>query len=314
MARAIWSGVISFGMVSIPVKLYTATSSKSISFHQLHEKCKTRIRELRWCPHCDKEVSYEDIVKGYEYSKGNYVVVSEDDMEKLPLPTKNAIIVNAFVKEEEIDPIYFNGSYYLEPEKSAARPFALLLESLEEKEMIGVASLALRNKERLCAMRPLGGLLLVEMLLYPDEIRVDLDTAKPKVKVSKEEMKMASTLIDLMSKEFDPEDYKDHYREAMEKLIDAKLNGEEIVESPEPRETRVVDLMDALRASVESARSGKSGTSMNKRAAAETEEEGEEGEEKEAKPKRRRTARSTSTAKRSTAQNKVSPRKRRGAA
>ncbi len=258
MPRAIWSGVISFGLVSIPVKLYTATDSKSLSFHMLHEKCKTRIKEQRWCPHCDKQVDYDEIVKGFEYSKGNYVVVTKEDLEELPLPSKNIINISAFVKAEEIDPLYFNGAYYLEPEKLAQKPCALFMHAMQEKGMVALGTLALRNKERLCSLRVLGGNLIVEMLLYPDEIRVDMDKKMPAAKLSKQEMSMASSLIDMMSTDFKPQDYEDHYREALEALIKAKVDGEETVEQPEETQpTRVVDLMEALRASVENAKSSR---------------------------------------------------------
>ncbi|RTL40664.1 MAG: Ku protein [Candidatus Melainabacteria bacterium] len=259
MPRAIWSGVISFGLVSIPVKLYTATESKSLSFHQLHEKCKTRIKEQRWCPHCDKQVDYDEIVKGFEYSKGDYVVVTRDDLEELPLPSKNIINISAFIKAEEIDPLYFNGSYYLEPEKLAQKPCALFMHAMEEKGMVAIGTLALRNKERLCSLRVLGGNLLVEMLLYPDEIRVDMDKKLPAAKLSKQELSMASSLIDMMTQDFQPDDYEDHYREALQALIKAKIDGDETIEQPEEtKPTRVVDLMEALRASVENAKSSRS--------------------------------------------------------
>jgi DNA end-binding protein Ku len=256
MARAIWSGVIGFGMVSIPVKLYTATGSKSISFHLLHDKCKTRIQEIRWCPHCDKEVDYEDTVRGYEYTKGHYVVVTDEDLEKLPLPSKNIINVTAFVKAEEIDPIYFQNSYYVEADKTAARPFALLMDALAEKQMVAIATLALRNNERLCALRIVGGNLVVEMLLYPDEIRIDLDSPMPRVQVTKQELQMATSLIDLMTQKFKPEELEDRYREALSEVIEAKLAGKEVVEAHPTGPAKVVDLMEALRASVEQARGG----------------------------------------------------------
>lgn len=259
MPRAIWSGVISFGLVSIPVKLYTATESKSLSFHQLHEKCKTRIKEQRWCPHCDKQVDYDEIVKGFEYSKGDYVVVTKEDLEELPLVSKNIINITAFVKAEEIDPLYFNGSYYLEPEKLAQKPCALFMHAMQEKEMVAIGTLALRNKERLCSLRVLGGNLLVDMLLYPDEIRVDMDKKLPAAKLSKQEVTMASSLIDMMTQDFQPEEYEDHYRDALQALIKAKIEGDETVEqAKETKPTGVVDLMEALRASVENARSSRS--------------------------------------------------------
>jgi DNA end-binding protein Ku len=322
MARAIWSGVIGFGMVSIPVKLYSATSSKSISFHLLHEKCNTRIKELRWCPHCDRQVEYDELVRGYEYAKGEYVVISDEDMEKLPLASKNLISVNAFVKAAEIDPIYFNGSYYLEPDKAAARPFALLMQALQDKEMVGIGTVALRNKERLCALRAVGGTILVEMLLYPDEIRVDLEQSTPATKVSKNELQMATTLIELMTQKFDPDNYKDRYREAMSELIEAKLEGQEVVAEKAPPQTKIVDLMDALRASVEKARSGGKPAAKRTRATQETAEEETQKPSAASSSKRKYPAAATNTRhkpatarkKSATAARKTPTKKRRGAA
>jgi DNA end-binding protein Ku len=204
-------------------------------------------------------VEFDQIVKGFEYSKGNYVVVTKDDLENLPLPSKNIINISAFVKAEEIDPLYFDGSYYLEPEKLAQKPCALFMQALEDKGMVAIGTLALRNKERLCSLRVLGGNLILEMLLYPDEIRVDMKTKLPSIKVSKQELAMASSLIDIMAQKFQPEDYADHYREALSALIQSKVDGDEtVVEVPNAPPTHVVDLMDALRASVENAKSSRS--------------------------------------------------------
>jgi|688.fasta_scaffold259485_2 DNA end-binding protein Ku len=295
MPRAIWSGVISFGLVTIPVKLYTATESKSLSFHQLHEKCQTRIQERRWCPHCDRQVDYDEIVKGFEYSKGNYVVVTKEDLEELPLPSKNIINITAFVKAEEIDPLYFNGSYYLEPEKLAQKPCALFMHAMAEKGMVALGTLALRNKERLCSLRVVGGNLIVEMLLYPDEIRIDFNKKLPATKLSKQELSMASSLIDMMFQKFKPEEHEDQYREALQSLIKAKIDGDETIEKPEEAQpTRVVDLMEALRASVESAKSSRS---------------------KNSAPADKKTApKKTANNKRASATKKKSTHKKRGAA
>jgi DNA end-binding protein Ku len=257
MPRTMWAGLISFGMVSIPVKLYTATESKSVSFHQLHGKCNTRIREQRFCPHCERTVEYDELVKGYEYAKDRYVVVTDEDLEKLPLPSKHVIEVKAFVQSAEIDPVYFDKSYYLEPDEAALRPFALFMKALNDRSVVGIGTIAIRSKERLCALRPLGGTLMLETLLYADEIRVSADNPLPDVKISSQEMKMALSLVDLMSDKFEPDAYKDHYRHALTKLLEAKLEGEEIVEAPTTSKGKVVDLMEALRASLESAHGGK---------------------------------------------------------
>jgi DNA end-binding protein Ku len=252
MPRSIWNGVITFGMVSIPVKLYTATESHDMAFHQLHDVCDTRIKYQKYCPHCERTVENEEIEKGYEYARGEYVVLDDEDFEQVPLPSKHAIYVSAFVKSEAIDPIYYEKPYYIEPDEAAIRPFTLFMKALTEKQMVGIATITLRNKERLCALRELNGTLVLDTLLYPDEIRVGEETAAATVKVSEKELKLAEHLIELMQQDFDPAQYEDHYRDALQKVIEAKLAGKEVVveEGVAPR-GKVIDLMDALRASVE---------------------------------------------------------------
>jgi DNA end-binding protein Ku len=255
MPRAIWSGVITFGLVSIPVNLYAATENQDIGFHQLHDKCKTRIKEQRWCPTCQRAVDWKEIVKGYEYAKGEYVVISPEDLEQLPLPSKQTIAVQAFVKLAEIDPIYFEKSYYLEPDEKAFHPFALFLKVLAQKQMVGIASIALRTKERLCCLRPASGTILMSTLFYPNEIRVKPETNLGKTHLAPKEVTMASTLVDMMSQKFEPETYADHYREALQELIDAKLEGHQVAK-PTSKSKKIYDLMDALKASVDGAKSG----------------------------------------------------------
>jgi DNA end-binding protein Ku len=257
MPRSIWNGVISFGMVSIPVKLYTATESKDISFNQLHEECGSRIRQLRWCPVHEREVQRDEIVRGYEYTKDQYVVLEEDDFEKLPLPTKHTIDLNTFVDASQIDPVSYEKTYYVEPDETGVKPYALLMRALEEKKLTAVAKIALRNKERLCALRPAEGTLMLETLFYPDEIRVEQGVDRPEVKVSQKELQMAYSLIDLMTDDFKPDEFKDGYREALMETIEAKLEGAEVVAAPEAPESKVVDLMSALKQSVESAKTRK---------------------------------------------------------
>jgi DNA end-binding protein Ku len=242
-------------MVSIPVKLYTATESKDISFHLLHKDCGSRLKQLRWCPVHEREVNWDDIERGYEYAKDEHVILTEDDFASLPLPSKHTIDLATFVSNEEIDPVSYEKSYYLEPEDAGKKPYALLMRALQEKNLTAVAKIAIRNKERLCALRPYDGALVIETLFYPDEIRisggrVDLDD----VKITNKELEMAFSLIDLMSGEYEPEQYRDGYREALMKIIEAKLAGAEIVEAPAPTTGKVVDLMSALKKSVETAR------------------------------------------------------------
>ncbi len=293
MPRSIWNGVISFGMVSIPVKLYSATESKAISFHLLHDKDNSRIKEVKWCPVEDKPVDWDELVRGYEYAKGKYVKMTDEDFESLPLPSKHTIDVSAFVQSAEIDPVYYEKSYYLEPDEAAAKPFVLFMRALTDKQMVAVATITIRNKERLCALRPLGGTLMLDTLLYPDEIRVSADSELPKAKISKPEIDMAHNLIDIMTKPFNPEEYHDHYREALKKVIEAKLEGHELVEAPElAAPGKVIDLMEALRASVENAGTGKRGKpdaeKLAGKAIRHAKTKGTAEGEKEKKPARRR--------------------------
>ncbi len=256
-ARAIWSGIITFGMVSIPVKLYSATDNKDISFNQLHRDCKGRVKEQRFCPTCDRKIEYEELEKGYEYSKGQYVVLTKEDFEKLPLPNKNSIEITSFIHSDEIDPVFYDKAYYIEPEEAAKKPFTLFMKAMLEKGMVAIAKVSIRTKERLCCLRLYGGTLMMNTLLYPDEVRVDRSRELPDVQISDKEMAMAGSLIDLMSDDFEPTNYKDTYREALMQVIEAKLEGREIHESPAIPTGNVIDLMDALQASMENIKAKK---------------------------------------------------------
>jgi DNA end-binding protein Ku len=279
MPRSIWNGVISFGMVSIPVKLFTGTESKDISFNQLHKDDNVRIKMVRWCPEDDRALEMGEIVRGYEYARDQYVILTEEDFEKLPLPSKHTIELAQFVAAEEIDPVYYEKTYYLEPDEKGVKPYSLLMRALKEKGLTAVAKIAIRNKERLCALRPMDGTLVLETLFYPDEIRVQKESDIPEVEVSDRELDMAFTLIDLLHEPFDPERFKDEYREALMQLIDAKLEGQELaVVTAQP--AKVTDLMTALKASVAAAKKRRAGG----------EEEEAEAEAKEPTPIRRKKA------------------------
>ncbi len=254
--RPLWRGAISFGIVNIPVRLFTATQDKDISFRMLHETDNARIRFIRMCSEEEVEVTNDEIVRGYEYEKGQYVVLTDEDFDQLPLPSKHTIDLTAFVNAEEIDPVYYERSYYLEPEETGVKPFALLVRALEEKQLTALAKIAIRQKEQLCALRYMDGTLMLETLFYPDEVRVE-QTGIPDVKATKAELAMAESLIDLLTREFDATQYQDTYREALMQVIDAKLDGQEVVEAEAaeaPAPTKVVDLMAALKASVEATR------------------------------------------------------------
>jgi DNA end-binding protein Ku len=257
MARAIWSGSISFGMVTIPVKMYSATQSKDIRFHLLHVTDGSRLQQKRWCPTDDAEVPWSETARGYEYSKGQYVMLTEEDFERLPLPSKHTIELSAFVEEREIDPVFYERSYYLEPGERAEKPYALLLKALAQKNLSAVATITIRQKEQLCVLRPHEGTMMLETLYYPDEVRLERGVDIGHVKVSDRELEMAFTLIDILRRPFDPSEYHDHYREALAEMIEAKLEGKQVVQAPPAREARVFDLADALKRSVEAAKKAK---------------------------------------------------------
>lgn len=249
--RAIWSGTIAFGMVSIPVRLYTATESHDVHFHLLHKADNVRLKNIRWCPKHEKAVDWDDTVRGFGYAKGKYVPVSEEDLEHLPMKTVHTVDISDFVKLEEVDPIYFDKAYYLAPEETGVKAFTLLREALKETGRAAVAKVAIRDKENLCLVRPYEDVLSMETMLYANEIRSTEDVAVDGTKVSPKELQMAVSLVENLSDTFDPERYEDDYQVALKKVIKAKVEGAPLPEVTEEKGAKVVDLMEALRASVE---------------------------------------------------------------
>lgn len=258
MARAIWSGVITFGLISIPVSLTKATESHNYAFHLLHKTCDSRIKELKWCPHCQKELQMDDIVKGYEYTDGEYIEVTAKDFDALPLPSKNTIGLISFVDSAQIDPIYFDSTYYVAiDQKGAQKPYKLLAEAMKNKEVVALASIALRNRERMCMLRVLKDKLYLHTLIYEDEIRENNTDSPGKVTVTAKETKIAESLIDELTEDFDPGIFKDHYQEALDKLIKAKLKGSKVRQPKKAQPAEIIDLMEALKRSVADVKSGK---------------------------------------------------------
>ncbi len=288
--RAIWSGAISFGMVTIPVKLYSATHGKDITFNLLHAPDGARIEQKRFCSVEQVEVPWAEVVRGYQYAKGQYVTLTDEDLEKLPLPSTHTIEIAAFVAEAEIDPVYYERSYFLAPDKRDEKPYAMLLRALQEKRLAAVASITIRKKEQLCALRPQEGTLMLETLYYPDEIELERKVDLSKVKVSEKEMQLAFTLIDLLRKPFEPEEYHDRYREALAELIEAKLEGKDVVTSPLPRETPVIDIAERLARSVAAVRGGKTATRATRPAAKRVARKSAEPRSVTTPPRRRRKA------------------------
>jgi DNA end-binding protein Ku len=259
--RSVWRGAISFGLVTIAVRLYTATEEHDFRFHQVHREDGGRIRYKRVCSVCGKEVEYADIAKGYELDDGRMVVLDDEDFEKLPVKTNRAIEVMEFVPAEEIDPIYFQKCYYLEPDKAAVRPYVLLRTALEKTDQLAVVKITIRQRETLATLRPRDDVLVLHTMLWPDEIRKpDFEFLDQDVEVRPQELKMATSLVESMAGDFDPDEFTDDYRDALEKLIAAKAEGAELPEQPEEEDKGdVVDLMTALERSVEQARSARSG-------------------------------------------------------
>jgi DNA end-binding protein Ku len=244
-------------MISIPVKLYGATESKDLAFNTLHNECKSRLKQKRWCPVDEREVFQDEVVRAYEYSKDNYIEVTEEDIESLPVPSKHTIELTSFVKSAEIDPVYFERSYYLEPDQIGTKPYALLMRALKTKEVVAIGKVALRHRENLCVLRAGDSNLMLETLYYPDEIRTADLPESPDVLVSPQELNMALTLVEMLEEPFDPKKYQDQYRVALLEMIEAKANGQEVVAAPEAPMPKTVDLMAALKASLEAAKKGK---------------------------------------------------------
>ncbi|OLC15620.1 MAG: Ku protein [Chloroflexi bacterium] len=271
MPRSMWKGVVSFGMVSIPIRLYNATeSSAKVSFRQLCPDHHSPISYKRWCAEGEHEVQYGEILKGFEVGKDRYVIINDKDLDNIPLATAHSIDITEFVPSDDIEPgLYYNSAYYVEPEELGKKPYHLLRKALEATGRMAVAKIALRDREHLAALHPMNGALLMNTLHWPDEIRSieGLKGLEGEVKINPKELEMAKALIESLADSFDASRYKDEYREAVMKVVQAKIDGE-VIEAPAPPQTaKVMDLMEALRASVDAAK--KSRAARDKAAPAE---------------------------------------------
>ncbi|GGO82105.1 non-homologous end joining protein Ku [Nonomuraea cavernae] len=288
--RSIWKGAISFGLVTIPVKLFSATEQKDVSFHQVHRADGGRIRYKRVCTKDGEEVPYSDIAKGYELATGEIVVLTDEDFEGLPLSTSRRIDVLQFAPADQIDPIYFAKSYYLEPDAQGAKPYVLLRNALESSGQVAVVKVALRQRESLATLRVRDGVFVLETMLWPDEIRrPDFEFLDEDIEVRPQELKMAESLIATMESDFDPAAYHDSYREALQEVIEAKVAGKEVMAPAEAEEEGgpAVDLMAALRASVEAAKRERSGEPAKAGKATKGAKGAKEKEAEKAAPKRK---------------------------
>jgi DNA end-binding protein Ku len=258
--KSLWKGSLTFGLVNIPVRLYSAVEEKSLRFHLLHEEDGGRIKYQRSCSKCGKEVTWDDIVKGYEYSKDHYVTFNQDELSALDVDSIKAIDVVTFVPLESIDPVYYNKTYYVAPEASGLKAYRLLQEALDAEGQVGIAKIALREKEHLATVRLMDGVFVLETMHWPDEIRTpEFEELEKKIDVRDAEVKMARQLIQQLSGDFNPEEFADEYRTRLEELVERKVEGEEVTvaAAPEEEPTKVVDLMEALKASVADAKSKK---------------------------------------------------------
>jgi DNA end-binding protein Ku len=282
MPRAMWKGAVSFGMVTIPVKLFTATDEKDVAFHMLHKKDGVRIKQQRYCPEDEAVIEWNDVARGYEIAPDQYVIMEPEDFENVPVDTTHSIEITDFVPSEQIDPIFYQKTYYLEPDKIGAKPFALLRQVLADSKLVALAKVTLRQKEQLCTLRVYNNTISLETMFYADEIRATDELDVPEdIDIGEKELKMAKSLVEMLTGDFEPEKYHDSYREALLEVIERKSAGE-VIARPAPVAGKVVNLMEALRESVEAARREKGG-----RAAARDAHE-EATEEEAPRPRRKR--------------------------
>ena len=251
--KTLWKGAVSFGLVNIPVHMYAATEHKDIRFHFLHKECLTPVQYRKYCATCQKEITPEDIVKGYEYHKGSYVVIQDEDLERIPTNATKTIDILDFVEMSEIDPIYYDKSYHLQSSPGGEKAYALLVQAMQTTGKIAVARVVIRSKSNLAVIRIHNQWLVMETIFYPDEIRnaALLHENEPSVQLHDNEVKMAVSLIENLSTHFEPGKYQDIYRQALWEIISSKVNDQELVTpSAPPRPNNIVDLMEALRESV----------------------------------------------------------------
>jgi DNA end-binding protein Ku len=255
MASTVWKGHITFGLVSFPVRLYSAARSESISFNQLHKHDGSRIKQVLYCQAEDKPIPRSEIVKGFEYEKDRYVVIEDEEIKKVAPASAKVMEILEFVKTDEVDPIYLETSYYLAPDEAGEKPYALLFEALKTTGRVGVAKIAMHNREHIVILRPGPKGVLMHTMYYSHEIRQVDEFRTDTSLVKDKELTLAKSLIEALAGEFDPSKYTDEYRDNLLRMIEQKKAGEEVVATPEPRESgKVVDIMEALKASLAAAK------------------------------------------------------------
>ena len=263
MPRPLWKGAISFGMVSIPIKIYSATEEKDVRFNMLHKEDNSRVKQKLFCAEEDVEIDRQsDVVKGYEVTPGNYVIMEDEDFEKVNVPSTHTVDIKSFVNLEDIDPILYQKTYYLEPEDVGQKPFALLMAALRETKRVAIAKVTFRQKEQLCSLRLYENTIALETMFYADEVRATQELSVPgeNVEVTQRDLDMARSLVDMLSEDdFELGQYKDEYREGLLEIISKKAEGQ-VIEAPAQAPAKITDLTEALRASVEQVRKRKGGS------------------------------------------------------
>jgi DNA end-binding protein Ku len=252
MPATVWKGFISFGLVSFPVRLFSAARAETVHFHMLHKKDQSRVKEVWYCVEENKPIERADIEKGFEVAKGEYVVVDEEELKKIAPPTATTMDILQFVSNDEVDPIYFEASYYVAPEEKTTKPYALFVAALTDAKQDAIAKIAMHNREHVVLIRPSKGGLLLHTLYYPGELHSANRSEAPKTKYSAKELELARSLVEQLKAPFKPHEFKDEYRENVERLIEQKRKGHKITAVKQPRQAPVVDLMEALKRSLKS--------------------------------------------------------------
>jgi DNA end-binding protein Ku len=250
MASTVWKGQLQFGLVSLPIRLYSAARGETVSFNQLHAPDHSRIRQVLYCQAEDKPVPRNELVKGYEYEKDHYVVIDDEDLKNAAPKTAKVMEIQEFVKAEQVDPVFLESSYYVAPEEGGEKPYALLFEALRQSQYYGIAKVSMHNREHVVVLRPSEKGLLLHTMYYVDEIRQVEEFRTNSNLVKERELELAKTLINQLAEDFHPEKYHDTYRANIQAMIDAKLEGREFVEAPEPKVAPVIDIMEALKRSL----------------------------------------------------------------
>jgi DNA end-binding protein Ku len=299
MATSVWKGHLTFGLVSVPVRLFTAARSESLSFNQLHKTDNSRIKQMIYCQAEDKPIPRDEIVKGYEYEKGKYVVIQDEDIKKVAPKTAKVMEIQEFVKAGDVDPVYLESSYYMAPDEGGEKPYALLFEALKETKYYAVAKIAMHNREHIVIVRSGERGMMLHTMYYEDEVRRTEEFRTDTSKVSEREMNLAKMLVESLAAEFEPAKYHDAYRDNLRKMIDAKVEGHKVVETPEAHIAPVIDIMEALKKSLEARKPPKTATTAA--GSADGESSGESGEEESAvavgeQPRRKRAPRKAKTA------------------